>query len=114
MHTIAESRAHGLGRRFLGGKTACEKICFVGILVELQQLRRCEYALDKSVAEAADVIPYAFHAHDVGANAENHIAAIEISRFISRTASLIPVNSARAMMACPILRSEMPGMEAMA
>ena len=113
--TVAEAGAHGLGGGFLGGETLGEKMRLARFLPELGKLGRRENAFREFLAVALDVLLHARHAHDVRANAEDHRArASRISRFISRTASCNPLNSARATIAWPILSSAMPGMAASA
>ena len=96
---VGETRAHGLGRRLLGGKAPRQKVGRFGIEAKLLEFRRRQDAFGKAFAKALQVLLHAPDPDDIGADAENHVRERIIKRFISRTASPRPVKMARATMA---------------
>src|SRR5258705_4329178 len=108
----ADSGAERFGERFLGGEA-------LGEIVRTQTVRGKAFHLGidqdlagETIAPAHERLLDAADLDDVGSEAEDHLAASTIKRFISRTASRIPTNSARLTMAWPMCSSRRPGRRA--
>src|SRR5581483_10724122 len=98
--SIPETRSHRLSRGFLGREPAREEMRRLDGATKVGELALGQYAGRELLAVTLEIAVHARHAHDVGADAVDHgVAASRINRFISRTASPIPVKTARAMMA---------------
>src|SRR5205823_5897696 len=103
---------------FLGSEAFGEVIRLLPVILEALQLGRAENAFRKSLPESLERLFDARHLDDVGAHTVDHRASREepadeaasvISRFISRTASRMPTNTARLTMAWPMCSSRTPG-----
>src|ERR1017187_7948653 len=108
-----DTRAHGFGKCFLGGKAFGEVVGGLGMRAEALIFIIDQDALGETVAEARERALDAADIDQVGAGAEDHARrASVISRRISRIAGSQPVNTACATIAWPMLSSAMPGMAA--
>ncbi len=102
---VREARAHRLDDRLLGCKSHGDE--------SLRPLRECElHALlwhqemvGKAVTKALECMNDAFRLEHINPDAKDHARAAAISAFMSRTAISSPSNTARAMIACPMLSS---------
>src|SRR3954453_3437983 len=103
-----DSRAEGFRERLLGGEALGQIVCRQAMGGEALQLRIDEDAVGEALAPARKRLLDAADLHDIRPHSENHLAASTMRRFISRTASRIPTNSARLTMAWPICSSRSP------
>ncbi len=109
-------RPQGLGGRLLGRKALGQEMSGARGHLKLAILGDIQDAARIPGAKARKPRLEPRHPYDIGADADDHAGAAlaSMSRFISATAGARPVNTARAMIACPILSSRTPGMAATA
>ena len=98
-----------LDDRFLGGKAHGEKALRPLRELQLRPLRGSSRCSMKREPKRSSVACDALGLEHVHADAKDHARAASISAFISRTARARPTNSARAMMAWPMLSSTISG-----
>jgi len=97
---VAEAGTHRLDRRLLGGKALGEKMGGAGAGQKCLPFLLGQDTPREPLSETRQVFVHTGNPYDVGTDPEDHgQRASRISRFISRTASSSPVNSARATMA---------------
>src|SRR5262245_28227920 len=112
VHGRADSGAHRLGERLLGGEPLGEVGGWLPVAGEAGELTRHEDLVREAIAPAFERLLDAGDLHQIGADAENHplprIAPPTISVFISRTASRMPMKTARLTIACPMCSSRTP------
>ncbi len=96
----AKPQPHGLSCGLLGGETSRQKVRWLVHATEILKLTVGQYPAHETLAETLKAALHADHAHDVCADTEDHLCpGSHISRFISRTASAMPVKIARATIA---------------
>src|SRR5471030_505138 len=109
-----DSRADRLGERFLRGESLRQVPGLVPGTLEARALVRGEDPPHEAIAEPLEALADPLDGADVGSDAHDHLAlAPVISAFISRTASRIPVNTARLTIAWPMCSSRIPARAAM-
>src|SRR3569623_1552282 len=112
---IAETGAERLYRCLFCGETLGKKTGGLPAGSEGVEFRRCQYSAHDALPVALPAGAHTIDPNDIGADAvDPRPRAAHISRFISYTASRRPVNSARAMIAWPMLSSRSAGMAATA
>src|SRR6202000_2729359 len=102
---MREACAHRLHDGLFRGEAHRDEACRPLCLGQLFALRRHQQMVDETRAESLQCSGDALHLQHIHANAENHSRAAIISCFMSRTATVRPSNSARAMMAWPMFNS---------
>src|SRR6185436_20641949 len=107
-----DPRAERLGEGLLGGKALCEVGNGLPVGAEALEFGLAENAPREALAEPLQCLVDPLDFDQIGADAVNHRAASVIRRFISRTASRMPTNTARDTMACPMCSSRTPGRRA--
>src|SRR5690606_5305061 len=107
--TVAEARARRLHQRFLGREAPCQELRRARRALVLPELAAAQDALGEAAPETDEACLDPGDFHHVDADAVDHDRASRMRRFISATASGRPVNTARAMMACPMLSSTISG-----
>src|SRR5581483_3664457 len=103
--TVREAGAHGLDDRFLGGKPHRQETRRPLRLGELHVLRGHEQMLHEARSESLQGLIDALRLEHIDTDSENHPRAATMRAFISRTATANPSNTAREMMAWPMLSS---------
>src|SRR5688500_1900342 len=113
-----DAGSQGFGEGLLGGEALGQVRDGLLVLAKSRELRCAQDALGEAFTPALQRLADALDLHHVGPHPEDHRAAgkeaadeaaLVISSFISRTASRMPMNSARDTMACPICSSRTPG-----
>src|SRR5689334_10249244 len=107
-----DAGAQGFRKGFLGGKALGEISGGLAVALEAPQLRLAQDSLRETLAKALERLLNTLDLDQVRADAVDHRAASVIRRFISRTASRMPTNTARDTIACPMCSSRTPGMRA--
>src|SRR5688572_8518314 len=106
---VADAGAQGLGEGLLGGEALGQVGGGLAVAVEALQLGLAQDAAREALAEALQRLLDAPDLDHVVADAVDQPDASTIRRFISRTASRMPTNTARLTMAWPICSSRTPG-----
>src|SRR5687768_496189 len=104
-----DAGAQRLGESLLGGEALRQVVRRLAVGLEPLELRGRQDALGEAFSPALQRLADAFDFHHVRTHPEDHRAARTISAFISRTASRMPMNTARDTMAWPMCSSRTPG-----
>jgi len=104
-HPVREPRSHRLDDRLLGRKPHGDEPHPPLGLRKLRLLLRHQQPLDETLPVPLQRLLDPLHLEDIHPDPVDHARAALISAFMSRTAASSPANTAREMMACPMLSS---------